>query len=219
MPSHPIVESIAVGEPRRIRWRGEEILTSIFKAPVTGPVIARRHNLDGDRQADLTVHGGEHKAVYTYAAEHYDWWRDRLGRELAPAQFGENLTVRGLDEQRVGIGDVFRVGEAELEATQPRLPCYKLGVRFGDPAIVKAFARSRRWGIYFRVVREGPIAAGDRVIPLERHPAGIPVYDLARVYVFDRGDRETMARLASHDRLEPGWRAWLEKRLPAAGGS
>ena len=110
--------------------------------------MVRPHNIEGDRQSDLNVHGGEFKAVYAYAAEHYDWWRPRLVRELEPANFGENLTIRGLDEADVAIGDVFRIGGAELEATEPRLPCFKLGMRFGDPTIIKAFALSRRWGIY-----------------------------------------------------------------------
>ena len=205
------LESIAVGLPHKVRWRGEEVTTSIFKTPVHGPIAVRRHNLEGDRQSDLRVHGGEFKAVYAYAAEHYDWWRSRLGHDLEPANFGENLTIRGFDEPAVCIGDVFRIGEAELEATVPRLPCYKLGIRFGDPGMVKRFTEARRWGIYFRVVREGVIDVGDRVTPIRLHGERIPVYEIARVYVFDRDDVRAARRLARHDRLDPSWRSYFER--------
>jgi MOSC domain-containing protein YiiM len=212
------IATIAVGRPRTVSWKGEEVVTSIFKTPVPGPVIAHRHNLEGDQQSDLRVHGGEFKAVYAYAAEHYDFWRARLGRELEPANFGENLTIRELDELDLCIGDVVRIGDAELEATQPRLPCFKLGIRFGDPGMVKAFAKSRRWGIYFRIAREGRIAVDDTVTIVRRDPARLPVYEIARVYMFDQDDAETMRRLAAHERLEPSWRAWLWKRLAGAEG-
>ena len=154
--------------------------------------------------------------MYAYAAEHYDWWRARLGTELEPANFGENLTIRGLDEPSVCIGDVLRFGEAELEATEPRLPCFKLGIRFGDPRMVKAFSDSRRWGIYFRVVREGRISVGDAVTIVRRHPMRLPVYEMARVYVFDRHDAVTMRRLSEHEQLDPGWRDWFLARLAGA---
>ncbi len=211
------VATIAVGGPRAVRWNGKDVVTSIFKTPVPGPVWARRHNLDGDRQSDLEVHGGEFKAVYAYAAEHYDWWRTRLSRDLEPASFGENLTITALDEPTVCIGDVVRIGDAELEATEPRLPCYKLGLRFGDLGMVKAFSEARRWGVYFRVVQEGRIAVGDAVTFLHREPARLPVYDIARLYVFDRDDRDAMGRLAAHERLDPGWRDWFRTRLERGG--
>jgi MOSC domain-containing protein YiiM len=212
------IETIAVGGPRAVSWQGEEVVTSIFKAPVPGPVMARAHNLEGDRQSDLTVHGGAFKAVYAYAAEHYAFWRTRLGRELEAANFGENLTVSGLDEQDLCLGDVVRIGDAELEATLPRLPCFKLGIRFGDPRMVKVFAQSRRWGIYFRVSREGQIALGDAVTIVHRDPTRIPVYEIARVYVFDQDDPETMRRLAAHERLDPAWRDWFLGKLAGAEG-
>ena len=207
------VETVAVGGPRTVPWQGGEVTTSIFKTPVAGPVMARGDNLEGERQSDLRVHGGEFKAVYAYAAEHYDWWRATLTRELEPANFGENLTIQGLDEPDLCIGDVVRVGEAEIEATMPRLPCFKLGIRFGDPLMVKSFAESRRWGVYFRIVKEGRIAAGDPVTFARRDPARLPVYEIARVHVFDRGDTETMRLLAAHPRLDPGWRDWFQERL------
>ncbi len=210
------IATIAVGGPRTVFWKGEEVVTSIFKTPVPGPVMVRRHNLEGDQQSDLRVHGGESKAVYAYAAEHYDWWRARLGRELEPASFGENLTIHELDEPSLCIGDVVRIGDAELEASLPRLPCFKLGIRFGDAGMVKAFTESGRWGIYFRIAQEGRIAAGDTVTIVRQDPARLPVYEIARVYVSDRDDTETMQRLAAHERLDPGWREWLWKRLAGA---
>ncbi len=208
----PRVESIAVGTPRKVEWNGREVLTSIFKTPVPGPVRVRRHNLDGDRQSDLEVHGGEHKAVYAYAAEDYDWWRKALGRDLDPASFGENLTLRGLDLAQVSIGDVFRMGEAELQAVGPRLPCFKLGIRFGDPGVIKTFAESRRWGVYFRVLAEGRIAIGDPVSRVRPSRQRIPVYDLARVYFEARDDVATMERLLTAEGLAPSWRESLLKK-------
>jgi len=207
------IETVSVGRPRPVRWNGKEIRTSIFKSAVAGPVRVRRHNLDGDRQSDRRVHGGQYKAVYAYAAEHYDWWERALGRELEPANFGENLTVRGLEESAVSIGDVFRIGDAELEAIAPRLPCYKLGIRFGDPRMVQAFAEARRWGIYFRVAREGVLRAGDAVERIHSDPAGVPVSEIARVSLFDREDAAAMERLAAHERLDPSWRGHFAGKL------
>lgn len=212
------VETIAVGGPKSVSWEGKEVVTSIFKVPIPGPVMARGHNLEGDQQSDLQVHGGEFKAVYAYAAEDYGFWRDRLSRELEPANFGENLTISGLDEQNLCIGDVVRIGDAELEATLPRLPCFKLGIRWGDPGMVKSFTQSRRWGIYFRISREGRISLGDAVTIVHRDPARLPVYEIARVYAIDRDDLTTMRRLADHERLDPAWRDWFLKKLAGAAG-
>jgi MOSC domain-containing protein YiiM len=213
------IETVSVGGPRVVRWQGRDVRTSIFKTPVAGRVMVRRHNVDGDRQSDPTVHGGEYKAVYAYAAEDYGWWRRALGRDLEPANFGENLGVRGLSGCDVHIGDVFRAGEAELEATEPRLPCYKLGLRFGDPQMVKTFADARRWGVYFRVVKEGAVAAGDSFEKIREDPARIPVADVARVFVFDRSDTATIGRLAAHERLDPAWREHFVERLRSFGGA
>lgn len=210
------VETIAVGQPRAVIADGREVLTSIFKKPVPGPVMVRRHNVEGDRQSDLSVHGGEFKAVYAYAAEHYAFWREALGRELEAASFGENLVIRGLEESQVAIGDVFRVGEAELEAAAPRLPCFKLGIRLGDPGAIRAFAQSRRWGIYFRVVAEGRVAVGDPVVLLRARAERHLVYDLARVTVVDPHDVGAIERLSKAVGLDPSWRRSLLKKLRAA---
>lgn len=207
------VKTIAVGGPRTVRWRGEEVTTSIFKEPVPGPLTVRPHNLAGDRQSDLRVHGGEYKAVYAYAAEHYPFWEAQLGRRLEPAHFGENLTIEEFEEPAVCIGDTFRVGTAVLEATIPRLPCHKLAIRFANPGMVKTFTQAGRWGIYFRVVSEGRIAVGDAVERIETDPRRVPVYEVARVYVADRGDREAVARLVAHPRLDPGWREHFRRIL------
>lgn len=212
-PGGARVEGIAVGQPRVVIADGQEVLTSIFKKQVPGPVVIRRHNVEGDRQSDLSVHGGEFKAVYAYAAEHYHFWRETLGRALEPASFGENLTIRGLDESLVAIGDVLRIGEAHLEAAAPRLPCFKLGIRLGDPGAVKAFARSRRWGIYFRVVQEGRVAVGDPVVLLQPRTERHLVYDLARVTVVDPGDRAAIERLSKVEGLDPSWRRSLLEKL------
>lgn len=212
------VDTVAVGLPRVVTWLDRDVRTSIFKSPVAGPVRVVRHNLEGDQQSDPTVHGGEFKAVYAYAAESYDWWKSALGRDLDPAAFGENLTIRDFDEESVAIGDVFRVGSAELEATEPRLPCYKLGLRFGDPRMVQKFTRAGRWGIYFRVVREGILGTGDRVERIHSDPAGLPVYDIARVFVKDHDDRGTIERLAAHERLDPSWRRHFAEKLGESAG-
>jgi MOSC domain-containing protein YiiM len=210
------VETVAVGGPRTVSWKGREVVTSIFKSPVPGPVAVRRHNLEGDRQSDLSVHGGEFKAVYAYAAEHYDWWERELRRELDPASFGENLTIRGLSEVPVNVGDVFRAGTAELEATAPRLPCFKLGIRFADERMVKVFAESRRYGSYFRVVTEGELEAGASVERIHADPEGIPVSEIARVTLFDRSDTAMLERLAGHGRLDPSWRDYFREKLGSA---
>ena len=207
------IEAVSVGTPRVVRWRGKEVATSIFKAPVDGPVAVRRLNLDGDRQADPGVHGGEYKAIYAYAAEDAEWWSAALGRPLEPANFGENLSVRGLAEEPIHVGDVFCAGSTVLEATEPRLPCYKLGIRFGDPRMVETFATARRWGIYFRVVKEGELQEGDVLERIHRDSEAIPVYDIARVYVFDRGDAAAMQRLSAHPRLDPSWKEHFVDRL------
>jgi MOSC domain-containing protein YiiM len=211
------IETVSVAAPRLVRWKDRDVLTSIFKTPVAGPVEVHRHNLEGDRQSDLAVHGGEYKAVYAYAAEDYGWWRAALGHDLETANFGENLTIRGLSGSPIHVGDVFRAGAAELEATEPRLPCYKLGIRFGDPRIVKAFADARRWGVYFRVVTEGPLSAGDSFERIHADPAAIPVSDVARVFLFDRDDASTIERLAAHERLDPAWRETFVERLERSG--
>lgn len=158
------IVSVNVGMPREVEWQGRRVLTSIFKEPVPGRVRVDRLNVDGDRQSDLTVHGGAYKAVYVYPSEHYPFWREQLGEpELAAGAFGENFTTEGLLETAVRIGDRLRIGSAEFVVTQPRMPCFKLQIRFGRLDIVRRFLRSGRCGFYLAVTREGEVAAGDEI--------------------------------------------------------
>lgn len=154
--------SVQVGRPRRVRWHGKSVSTGIYKEPVAGRIMLHRFNVDGDQQADLTVHGGLGKAVYVYPSEHYPIWQAEFPDMRLPyGMFGENFTTEGLDESSVCIGDQFRIGDAVVEVTQPRMPCYKLGIRFGRPDMPKRFHASGRCGFYLAVLREGEVGAGD----------------------------------------------------------
>lgn len=154
--------SVQVGRPRNVQWRGQSVSTGFFKEPVTGRIMLRRFNLDGDQQADLTVHGGLDKAVYVYPAEHYPFWQAEFPHMRLPyGTFGENFTTKGLDESSVHLGDQFRIGNAIVEVTQPRMPCYKLAIRFKRPDMPKRFHTSGRCGFYLAVLREGEVGAGD----------------------------------------------------------
>jgi MOSC domain-containing protein YiiM len=205
--------SVNVGRPREIEWQGRMLRTGIFKEPVSGPVMMRTLNLDGDGQADLTVHGGVEKAVYAYPVEHYAYWQEQLGVSLPWAKFGENLTVAGLLEQDLCIGDRLRVGAAEVIVTQPRFPCSKLAARFQRPQMVDWFLASRRSGFYVAVAREGLVAAGDTIEVLSRDRNGVSVADFVRVYASDTDDVATMLRLMEVAALPAKWRERFERRL------
>lgn len=208
------IVSVNVGLPRTVEFLGQQVTTGIFKSPVSGRIPLRRLNLDGDRQADLKVHGGPDKAVYAYPAAHYDFWRAQLpGVPLPWGSFGENLTIEGYDEESVFIGDRFQAGSAELVVSQPRMPCYKLGVRFGDAQMVKRFLASRRTGFYFRVLREGEIAAGDEIMRLARDPGGVSVADITRLYVKENRTRGLLERAVAVEALASGWRDYFRERL------
>src|SRR3954464_11521533 len=161
MPPHLV--SVNVGRPQTVPRGKGTVSTAIWKHPVAGPVAARGVNLEGDDQADRAVHGGPDKAIYAYASEDTAWWEGELGRTLGPGAFGENLTVEGLDLSAMEVGQRWRVGSAVLEVSQPRLPCFKLGLRFGDPRMLKRFARAGRTGTYLRIAEEGVLAAGDAI--------------------------------------------------------
>jgi MOSC domain-containing protein YiiM len=207
------VVSVNVGVPRTVSWKGRDVTTGIFKEPVESRIPLRRLNFDGDGQADLSVHGGAAKAVYAYPLAHYAFWQEQLGVELPFGAFGENLTVEGLPlEKDAAIGDRFRVGTAELVVTQPRLPCYKLGLRFGREDMVKRFLASGRTGYYLAVDVEGDVEAGDRVTTLACHRARIPVAEITRVYAVDRNDVATLDRLIGLEALPDDWRSYFEKR-------
>jgi MOSC domain-containing protein YiiM len=172
--------SVQVGRPRTVRWRGKAVATGIYKEAVAGRIMLRRHNLEGDEQADLTVHGGWDKAVYVYPSEHYPFWQAELPAMPLPyGIFGENFTTEGLDESSVHIGDQFRIGDAVVEVTQPRMPCYKLGIRFKRPDMPKRFHASGRCGFYLAVVKEGQVGAGDvweRIARNDREVSVIETY-------------------------------------------
>ncbi len=213
------IVSLNVGLPREVTWQGRLVSTGIFKEPVKGPVMMRTLNLDGDRQADLTVHGGATKAVYAYPSEHYDFWRTELPEmNLPPGMFGENLTTEGLAEDSVCIGDRFRIGEAEVMITEPRMPCYKLGIKFGRADIIKRFLASRRTGFYFAVSREGKVDAGDEIKLIGREQAEIRVADITRLYAFEKDDVGTLRRAIAVEALPESWKGYfrhqLEKQAP-----
>jgi MOSC domain-containing protein YiiM len=207
------IVSIQVGRPREVEWRGRTVATSIFKEPVSGPVRVGRLNLAGDEQSDLSVHGGADKAVYAYPSEHYAYWRDELpGIELPWGAFGENLTTEGLSESTLRIGDRLTVGSVELVVTQPRLPCFKLGIRFGRPDVVKRFQRSGRSGFYLAVLREGSISAGDPIQLLPAEAPGVSVADIVRLYTADEAEQELLRRASELDSLPEGWREYFRSR-------
>jgi MOSC domain-containing protein YiiM len=206
--------SVNVGRPRLVVSNGQPVSTGIYKTPVEGRVMLRKLNLDGDRQADLTVHGGPTKAVYAYPAEHYNYWRDELpGIDLPWGMFGENFTTEGLEESTVHIGDRFHVGFAEVMVTEPRMPCYKLGIKFGRTDIIRRFLASGRTGFYFSVQREGEVEAGDEMELIARDENNITVADITRLYVHEKDDVETLRRAIDLEALPESWREHFRKQL------
>jgi MOSC domain-containing protein YiiM len=227
--------SVNTGMPREVKWHGRMVTTGIFKETVGGRVALRKLNLDGDRQADLTVHGGEHKAVYCYSLAHYSYWKKEFaaqktgglaewaGRELPMGMFGENFTIDGGEgvvlEDAVHLGDRFAVGTAVVAVTQPRLPCYKLGIRFGADDMVKRFLASGRTGFYVMVVREGEVGAGDEMKLMTREANGVAVSEIVRLYVMKRfGEAEIRAvkRALRVEELPEGWKEYFRERIGQA---
>jgi MOSC domain-containing protein YiiM len=210
------IVSLNLGLPREVTWRGRIVTTGIFKNPVAGRVAMRKLNLDGDAQADLTVHGGEYKAVYCYPHEHYAYWKNELpGRDLPMGMFGENFTIEGLREDQVQLGDRFSVGSSELTVTQPRLPCYKLGVRFGEDQMVKRFLASARTGFYVAVTQEGEVGAADEIRLLSRDANAVPVSEITRLYVakrFASEDLDLLRRAMKVDALPESWKGYFRER-------
>jgi MOSC domain-containing protein YiiM len=211
------IVSVNVGLPRRIRWKDREVVTSIFKSPVAGPLMLYRLNLDGDRQSDLENHGGRSKAVYAYPAEHYETWRRELpGTDLSWGAFGENFTTQGIQEEHTYIGDHFRIGRAVVMVTQPRIPCYKLGLRLGRDDIVKRFLASNRSGIYFSVVEEGLVAIADKVERIKEDEERISVVEINRAYANGGGHLSIVRRAVQHPVLPPGLREHFLRQLASA---
>ncbi|HEY2091866.1 MAG TPA: MOSC domain-containing protein [Thermoanaerobaculia bacterium] len=208
------VVSVNVGLPREVTWQGQTVRTSIYKDPVAARVWARRLNLEGDRQSDLTVHGGAEKAVYVYPAEHYDFWRGELpGVDLPWGSFGENITSEGLDESSVGIGDRLTIGSAEFVVTQPRTPCFKLAIRFGRLDMIKRFLRSGRTGFYLSVSREGELAAGDPIALVPAVGPAVTVAEIVSLYTVDESKQELLRRASGLAALPKGWRDYFRERL------
>ena len=206
--------SLNVGLSREVKWDGKIITTGIFKNPVEGRIMLRTLNLDGDQQADLTVHGGVTKAVYAYPSEHYGYWRTELpGVDLPWGMFGENFTTEGLAESAVYIGDKFRIGDAEVLITEPRMPCYKMGIKFGRPDIIKRFLASRRTGFYFAVVREGMVGAGDAMELIGREQQDISVADITRLYAFEKDDVKSLRRALEVESLPESWKGYFRHQL------
>ncbi|HEU0173946.1 MAG TPA: MOSC domain-containing protein [Blastocatellia bacterium] len=211
--------SLNVGLPREVSYHGRLVETGIFKSPISRPVMARTLNFDGDQQADLSVHGGVDKAIYDYPSEHYEYWRKELPDVDFPwGVFGENLTTEGLFEDSMYIGDRYRIGEIEVVVTQPRLPCYKLGLRFDRADMVKRFLASRRSGFYFAVKKEGFVQTGDSIELLSRDPCRVSVTDIVRVYAFEREDVEMIRRAMSAEALPESWREYFQKQLEKPSG-
>lgn len=206
--------ALSVGGPREIEWHGRLVQTAIFKMPVPERRRIGRLNVEGDQQSDLSVHGGPDKAVYAYPAEHYAPWRAELpDAALSWGAFGENFTTEGLFEDEVWIGDRYRVGTAELVVTQPRMPCYKLGIRFGRADMVKRFQDSGRSGFYLAVVREGDVGAGDAIERVGRDERGLTVADIVRLYAADAANQPLLARASEHPGLPAAWRDFFRQRL------
>src|SRR5215467_3823395 len=204
------VISVNVGLPREVVWKGLAVQTAIFKEPVAGTVAIRKLNLAGDQQADLTVHGGSEKAVYAYPVEHYEYWRKQLPNvSLSWGAFGENLTTMGLSEDMLSIGDVLRVGSAVLQVTQPRMPCYKLEIRFKRKDMIKRFLVSGRSGFYFSVVEPGDVGAESAVETLHRDINKVTVTDILRLYPGHTRDPELLRRATNVSSLPENWRAQL----------
>jgi len=208
------IVSLNVGLPREVDWHGRPVSTGIFKSPVSGRVPLRRLNFDGDRQADLTVHGGHAKAVYCYPAEHYEYWRETLPDvSFSWGKFGENLTTEGLTEDTLCIGDRLSVGSAVLMVTQPRMPCYKLGLRFERDDMIKRFLTSQRSGFYFSVIEEGEAQAGSKVEITSRDPHRVAVVEIVRLYLRQAQDQKLLHRAMNVSALPQNWKAELATRV------
>jgi MOSC domain-containing protein YiiM len=203
--------SVNVGARRTVEWHGRMVETGIWKSPVEGRLAVRGVNVDGDEQADLRVHGGVDKAVYAYATEDYDWWATKLGHELEPGTFGENLTVTGFDPGDAIIGTQWRIGTAVFQVTQPRQPCFKLGMRMGDADFVDEFEVAARFGAYLRIIEEGDVGAGDAVEATGLDREGITVRELGMASRIN--DRTFLERILADRAVTEGWQEWARRQM------
>ncbi len=208
------VLSVNISIPKEVEFEGQKVTTGIFKESVEGRIKLRSLNLDGDKQADLTVHGGLDKAVYAYPIEHYQFWRKIYPNTKMPnGMFGENFTIEGILESEVNVGDCFGIGSSKVIATQPRMPCYKLGVKFGRMDIIRKFLVSGRSGIYFKVLEEGEVGAGDSIIKLESDSNRVAISDVVRMYAMDRDDIGMMRCAVKVEALPEGWRNYFLEQI------
>src|SRR5215212_4009609 len=210
--------SVNVGLPRTIMSDSEAVSTGIFKEPVTGRVMLRTLNLDGDGQADLSVHGGLSKAVYAYPYEHYEYWKCEFPRLKLPwGMFGENFTTAGILETELNIGDKFQVGSAIVMVTEPRLPCYKLGIKFGRSDMIKRFLASERTGFYFAVLKEGNVGEGDHIELIERNEPSVKVTEIVQLYTREKHNGGLLRRAIRVEALPEGWKSYFQHRLEKLG--
>jgi len=211
------VVSVNVGLPKQISYGKRQVVTSIFKEPIEGRVKVTTLNLDGDAQADLSVHGGLDKAIYSYSEEHYKYWKEVYPTIVMPfGMFGENLTTQGLNEDTVNIGDQYQIGSSRLVVTQPRMPCYKLGIKFGRMDILEKFINSQRPGIYYKVLEEGELGAGDNIKLLYKDKNNVTINDIVSLYVNDRNDEENiskMKRAAKLKSLPESWKIYFGQKI------
>jgi MOSC domain-containing protein YiiM len=214
------IAALNVAKPRIVEYKGKAVSTGIYKMPVEGPRMVRATNIDGDGQADLTVHGGPDKAVYGFPSEHYAVYAETLGHELyEPGQFGENLTTEGMLETEVRIGDHYRAGEVVLEVSQPRAPCFKFAIKMGTPSAIRLYLQSAMTGFYFRVIEEGMIAAGDTIERVFVNQGAPTVDDVHRLYFLDKANVEGLKNASRCAALEAGWTKVFAARLEKLGVS
>jgi len=210
--------SVNVGLPKAVQWRDEPVITGIFKTPVEGPVALRGYNLEGDQQADLSVHGGPAKAVYVYPTQHYEYWQSELPDVVFGwGLFGENFSVDGVDEASIHIGDEFSVGTARLVVTEPRMPCFKLSIRFGRADMPKRFLQSGRSGFYFGVVEEGQVEAGDTLERLSKHSDELSIADVTSLYSTENTNVALLKKAIDVTVLPDSWTQHFKRQLERLG--
>lgn len=214
----PKLLSINVSLPKEVTHKGQTFVTGIFKEPIVGSAKVSRLNIEGDGQADLKYHGGEERAVYVYSNDHYSFWKQQLGRDdFEMGQFGENLTVEGMLDDEVCIGDQYRIGTVLFEVSQPRIPCYKLAARMNDNRITKLFFNSGRLGFYMRVLEEGEITAGDEILTVMKHPLAMSIRKVNALLHFEQEDYDNIKKAKNIEALSPLWKGHFEELLTNAG--